>query len=73
MSRDLERILEENSRLTRKQINPLLPNNRASTDISGTKDLFPMGPLTIIGGTISGHPSTSIIQDFGSFLHSGAR
>ena len=67
MCRDFERILEENSRMTRKKISPSLHNDRA-TDISGTKDLFLMAPLTIIGGRISGYPSKSNIQDFGSLF-----
>ena len=65
MCRDFERILEKSSPMTRMKINPSFPSDRAP-DINGTKDLFPVGPLTIIGGTISGHPSKSNIQDDGS-------
>ena len=52
----------------RKQINLSFLNESASIDISGTNDLFLMGPLTIIGGTISGYPSKSNIQDVGSLF-----
>ena len=53
--------------MTRKKISPSFHNDKA-TDINGTKDLFLMGPMTIIGGTISGYPSKSTIQDFGSVV-----
>ena len=63
-----ERLLVEKIRLEKKQISLSFPNDSAFTDINGTKDLFPMGPLTITGGTMSGYPSESTIQDFCSLL-----
>ena len=51
----------------RMKINPSFLSDRAP-DINGTKDLFPVGPLTIIGGTISGSPSKSTIQDVGALF-----
>ena len=58
-----ERLVVENSRLEKKQISISFPNDRAITDINGTKDLFLMEPLTSIGGTISGYPRKSTIVE----------
>ena len=54
MIQNQERFLEEKRRLIKTQTSLSFPNDRAFTDINGTKDLFPMGPPTITGGTISG-------------------
>ena len=51
--------------MTRMKINPSFPGDK-TPDIPGTKDLSPAGPLTICGGTISGYPSYSYVQESGS-------
>ena len=48
-------------------MNPTFPGDKTK-DIRGTKDLFLVGPLTIIGDTISGYPSKSNLQDDGSLF-----
>ena len=65
MVRDFERILERESPMTRMKINPSFPGKKIP-DIPGTQDLSPAGPLTISGGTISGYPRKSYVQDIGS-------
>ena len=61
MARDLEGILEQKSPGTRTKIVPVFP-----PDLPGTKSLSPAGPLTICGGTLSGYPSYSYVQESGS-------
>ena len=34
-------------------------------DLPGTETTFPTGPLTIGGGTTSGSPSNTFVQDYG--------
>ena len=66
----LKKSWKKNSPMTRMKIHFSFHSDRAS-DINGTKDLFPVGPLTIIGGTISGHLSKSNIQVNGSLFTKG--
>ena len=68
MVRDSERILERASPETRLKINLMFQATK-TPDFPGTKDLSPAGPLTICGGTISGYPSYSYVQESG-FLYS---
>ena len=42
------------------------PKGKTNKDISRTKGLFPMDPLKIIGGTISGISGKSTFKDFRS-------
>ena len=65
MVRDSERILERESSKTRLKINPTFQAAK-TPDFPGTKDMYPAGPLTICGGTISGYPSFSYLQESGS-------
>ena len=62
--RDLEGVLERGGQETRMKIVPTFP----ILDLPGTKALSPVGPLTICGGTISGCPSYSYVQESGSLF-----
>ena len=63
-----ERHMVHKSCLEKKNSNSI-NNDKEISDINGTKQMFLLEPLKILGGTISGFPRKSAIQDFQS-LHS---
>ena len=62
--RDSERILERESPGTKLNFNHSFQAAEVP-DFPGTKTLFPAGPLTTCGCTISGRPSYAYVQEFG--------
>ena len=63
MVRDSERILKE-SRRPRLNFNPSFTDG-VIPDRRGTETLVPEGPLILGGGTTSGCPSNTFVQDYG--------
>ena len=58
---NLIRKVQENLLVTEKVLGT---NEKGATDIRGTKMLFPMEPIKIIGGMISGKSNPQIFKNF---------